>query len=49
LDTFKKIGTFFNGLITGGKSGVNEVEKDVKIVLWVVIVMFVIYLFKGRR
>jgi hypothetical protein len=55
-----KVGSFFSGLGTVAKKDYNgftktatndisAVEKDVKVVVWIVIVLSIIYIFKGRR
>jgi len=55
-----KIGSFFNGIgstiskdykgaTAVASNDISTVEKDVKIVTWVVIVLFIVYVFGGRR
>jgi hypothetical protein len=55
-----KIGSWFSGLGTTAvkdykgatqtiSNDVSTVEKDVKVVMWVAIVLFIVYVFGGRR
>jgi hypothetical protein len=58
--TFGKIGNFFHGIGTSvsndyrgvtktASNDVSTVEKDVKVVMWIAIILFVVYIFGGRR
>jgi hypothetical protein len=55
-----KVGSFFSGIgstiekdykgaTAVATNDINAVEKDVKIIVWLAIVLFIVYIFGGRR